>query len=186
MQKPWTIATVGKGRREILSNTSLPSIRKALASSALASCVNSSMSAPAAKPLSLADRIASPLGGMPARWSAMLPSSRSASLEKVLVLVPARSKYSHARLSESVVSFQCLRSMSLSPPRRRGPNLLFLSDVQRLFDIGDDYALGIHDLHLEAGLVLVTRCRRLPRARDIGLVEAELGGDRAARGLEIP
>ena len=55
---------------------------KAIACSALEIVVNSSMSAPAAKPLSLAERMASPLGGIAARWSAMRPSSCSTSRRK--------------------------------------------------------------------------------------------------------
>jgi hypothetical protein len=67
MQKPWIIASVGKGRAATLSNTSLPRRMKAFASSALASVVNSSMSAPAAKPFSFAETIARPLGGIDTR-----------------------------------------------------------------------------------------------------------------------
>src|SRR5258706_8577401 len=111
MQKPWIIATVGKGSAAILSNTSLPRLTNAIASSALFNAVNSSMSAPAAKPLSFAERMARPLGGIDARWSAICPSSRSASLENVLVVVPARSKRSHPRWSASMSSFQCLSSI---------------------------------------------------------------------------
>ncbi len=113
MQKPWIIASVGKGNAAILSKTTLPSVVNAIACSALEIVVNSSMSAPAAKPFSLAERMASPLGGMAARWSAILPSSSSTSVEKVLVAVPARSNHSQARLCASVSSFQCFRSMVL-------------------------------------------------------------------------
>jgi len=111
MQKPCTSATVGKGSASMASKTSLPSTVKAIASSASLSRVNSSMSAPAAKPLSFAERIASPLGGIAARCSATWRSSRSASLENVLVVASARSKASQARLSPSTVSFQCLSSI---------------------------------------------------------------------------
>jgi hypothetical protein len=115
MQKPWIIASVGKGSAAILSKTTLPSVVKAIACSALAIVVNSSMSAPAAKPFSLAERMASPLGGMAARWSATRPSSSSACVENVLVAVSARSNQSHARFCASTSSFQCLKSIVFLP-----------------------------------------------------------------------
>src|SRR5687767_11262833 len=174
MQKPCTIATVGKARRSILSNTSLPSARNAIAASASFNLVNSSMSAPAAKPFSFEERIASPFGGIPARWSAMRSSSRSTSLEKVLVPVPARSKYSHAMLSASRVSFQWLRSIAV-----------LLSYVQRFLHIGHHDAVGVHDVDLEAGLVFVAVGRRLARLGDVGFVEAEARRHRSAGGLEV-
>src|SRR5687768_2433067 len=111
---------------------------------------------------------------MPIKWLAMRSSSRSTSLEKVLVPVPARSKYNHARLSASMVSFQCLRSIAA-----------LLSYVQRLFHVGDDRARGVHDLDLEARLVLVAVGRRLACARDVGLLDAEIRGHRALGGFEV-
>src|SRR4051812_28429671 len=143
MQKPCTSATVGKGSAATWSKTSLPRRVKANASSGSFSRVNSSMSAPAAKPFSLADRMARPVGGMERRWAATCPSSRNASLEKVLVVLPARSNASQASPSASSVSFQWRMSI-----------VLLSSDVQRLLDVGDRDARLVHDFHAEARLVL--------------------------------
>src|SRR5258707_9336576 len=173
MKRRWTNATVGKGSPGFLSNPSWPSRVRAIAWWASFSFVNSSMSAPAAKPLSLADRIARPLGGIVARCSAIFPSSRSASLEKVLVSEPARSNRSHARWSASTSSFQCLSSIG------------FLSSyVERLLDVGDGHALAVHDLDPELRLVLLARLRGRLRLGDALLRNPEARDHRAARGFQ--
>src|SRR5690606_19847791 len=176
MQKPWTSATVGKGSEAMSSKASLPRSTKAHASSASLRRMNSSMSAPAAKPFSLAEWITRPLGGVARRCAAASRSSRRASLEKVFVPLPARSNASQAMPSASSESFQSLSSM------RRLP--LLLPDVQRLLDIGHDRAGLVHDLHAEDRFELVAALG--PRA---GLAHAllrhlEARGDRAPRGLQ--
>ena len=116
MQKPWISATVGKGNASTWSNTTLPSVVNANASSAVLSVVNSSMSAPAAKPFSFADKMARPFGRFVCKCVQTSASSRSASLEKVLVLDSARSNVSHARLSRSMSRRQCFQLlMQLAP-----------------------------------------------------------------------
>src|SRR5215831_833384 len=72
--------------------------------------VNSSTSAPAMKPLSLPERITSPLGGCAESSSSTIPSSASTSCESVLVDAPSLSRTSHASSSASRSTFQCCRT----------------------------------------------------------------------------
>src|SRR3990167_7164478 len=107
MQKPFTIAVVGKGRSRSFCIVSQPSLVNATASSTVAKRVNSLMSAPAMK-FSFAERTTRPLGPAAALASSAAPSSSSASREKVLVDSPCLSNVSQARPWRSLSQRQCL------------------------------------------------------------------------------
>src|SRR6266568_2047985 len=83
------------------------------------------MSAPAMKPLSLPERMTSPLGGALESSRRTARSSSNTSTENVLVAVAALSKTSHAMPSASRSIVQCLRlsfgamSVTEGPPRLR-------------------------------------------------------------------
>src|SRR6185295_13896507 len=78
MQKPFTIAVVGKGRSRSCWNTSQPSLTNSIASAPDLNLVNCSTSAPAMKP-SFAERITSPFGSRAQRkcFAQVLASARS-------------------------------------------------------------------------------------------------------------
>src|SRR5688572_13287495 len=124
MQKPFTIAVVGKGRSRSCWNTSQPSLTKPSASAPDLKRVNSSTSAPAMKP-SFAERMIRPLGFSRLIAASARLSSSSASREKVLADSPCLSKVSQTRPSRSRSQRQCFarifastRSMSVSPLER--------------------------------------------------------------------
>src|SRR5262245_32649290 len=106
MQKPFTIAVVGKGSSRSSWNTSQPSFTNASASCGDLNRVNSSTSAPAMK-LSFPERTTSPLGFSRRIAASARPSSSSASRENVLADSPSLSKVSQARPSRSVCQRQC-------------------------------------------------------------------------------
>src|SRR4051812_26144082 len=116
--------------------------------------------------------MASPRGGIPRKWSATAASSRRTSLEIVLVVLPARSNASQARLSPSTRSFQCLKSI-----------VLLSSDVERLLDIGDGDALRVHDVDAELRLVLLAVRREAARLGHLRLRQLEPRRHRPAGGL---
>src|SRR5256885_7798279 len=106
MQKPLTIAGVGKGSSDNSWNTSQPSFTNAIASCGDLKRVNSSTSAPAMK-LSFAERMTSPFGRSAPIARRAPRSSSSAWREKVLADSAALSKVSHARRSRSISQRQC-------------------------------------------------------------------------------
>ena len=118
MQKPFTRAVVGKGRRESLSNTSQPKRVNPSASSASLKRVNSSTSAPATKP-SLAERMIRPVGRAAAISSSAAASSSSASREKVLVDSPCLSNVSQTSPCASLSQRKCF--ITAPPPASRRP-----------------------------------------------------------------
>src|SRR3954452_7626802 len=106
MQKPFTIAVVGKGSSRSSWNTSQPSFTNASASCGDLKRVNSATSAPAMK-LSLPERTMSPFGFSTRIAPSARPSSSSAWREKVLADSPSLSKVSQASPSRSVSQRQC-------------------------------------------------------------------------------
>src|SRR5205085_6676081 len=106
MQKPFTIAVVGKGSSESSWNTSQPSLTNAIASCGDLKRVNSSTSAPAMK-LSFAERMTRPFGCAAPIARSAPRSSSSAWREKVLADSPCLSKVSQARRSRSISQRQC-------------------------------------------------------------------------------
>src|SRR4051794_40692750 len=106
MQKPLTIAVVGKGRSESSWNTSQPSLTNVIASCGDLKRVNSSTSAPAMK-FSFAERMMRPRGFSAATARSEARSSSSAWREKVLADSPCLSKVSHTRPSRSFSQRQC-------------------------------------------------------------------------------
>src|SRR6266705_796027 len=120
MQKPFTRASVGKGRASSLLNAFQPRLTICMASSASLIFVNSPTSAPAMNPDSLAERMMSARGCSACSSSRTRSNSSIASAESVLVEAPSLSKDSHARWSRSVSSFQCLYAVIICHPRLRG------------------------------------------------------------------
>src|SRR2546430_5025103 len=106
MQKPLTIAVVGKGSSESSWNTSQPSLTNAIASCGDLKRVNSSTSAPAMKP-SFAERMIKPFGFSAPIARSAPRSSSSAWREKVLADSPCLSKVSHTSPSRSFSQRQC-------------------------------------------------------------------------------
>src|SRR5436853_6724846 len=106
MQKPFTIAVLGKGRLESSWNTSQPSFTKTIASCGDLKRVNSSTSAPAMK-LSFAERMMRPRGFSAAIARSEARSSSSAWRENVLADSPCLSKVSQTRPSRSFSQRQC-------------------------------------------------------------------------------
>ena len=106
MQKPFTSASVGKGRAASLLYRSQPRFTMRIASSASLILVNSSTSAPATNPDSFAERMTSPRGFCPASSSTMPSSSAITSAESTFVEAPALSIESQTIPSPSVSSFQ--------------------------------------------------------------------------------
>src|SRR2546423_7847655 len=106
MQKPFTMAVVGKGSSESSWNTSQPSLTNAIASAGDLKRVNSSTSAPAMK-LSFAERMTSPFGRSAPMARRAARRSSSAWREKVLADSPSLSKVSQARRSRSISQRQC-------------------------------------------------------------------------------
>ena len=96
MQKPFTMAVVGKGRSRSFWKMSHPARTKASASAGEANFVNCSTSAPAMNE-ALAERTIMPLGDKDAIASSAVDNSLSASREKVLVDSPCLSKVSQTR-----------------------------------------------------------------------------------------
>src|SRR5437764_90014 len=109
MQKPFTIAVVGKGSSESSWNTSQPSFTNVIASCGDLKRVNSSTSAPAMK-LSFAERMMRPRGFPAAMARSELRNSSSAWREKVLADSPCLSKVSQMRPSLSFSQRQCFAS----------------------------------------------------------------------------
>src|SRR5919197_1306152 len=123
MQKPLTIAVVGKGSSDNSWNTSQPRRTKFIASCGDLKRVNSSTSAPAMK-LSFADRMTRPLGCAAPIARSAPRSSSSAWREKVFADSPCLSKVSHASRSRSISQRQCFSSTcgsmrSIAPPLER-------------------------------------------------------------------
>src|SRR2546428_11643130 len=120
MQKPLTIAVVGKGSSESSWNTSQPSLTNAIASCGDLKRVNSSTSAPAMKP-SFAERMIKPFGlSAPIARSAPRSSS-AAGRKKVSADSPCWSKVSRPRPSRSFSQRRCFASTcgsmrSIAPP----------------------------------------------------------------------
>src|SRR5437868_8035001 len=106
MQKPFTIAVLGKGSSESSWNTSQPSFTKVIASCGDLKRLNSSMSAPAMK-LSFAERMMRPRGFSAAIARSEARNSSSAWREKVLADSPCLSKVSQTRPSRSFSQRQC-------------------------------------------------------------------------------
>src|SRR5437764_643646 len=120
MQKPFTIAVVGKGSSESSWNTSQPSLTNAIASCGDLKRVNSSTSAPAMK-LSFAERMTRPFGCAAPSARSAPRSSSSAWREKVLADSPCLSKVSQASRTRSISQRQCFSSTcgsmrSIAPP----------------------------------------------------------------------
>jgi len=107
MQKPFTIAVVGKGRSRIFCVMSQPLRVNASASSASLKRTNSLTSAPAMK-LSLPERRIRPFGFVAAISSSTSSSSSIASRENVFADSPCRSKVSQVRRCASCSWRQCL------------------------------------------------------------------------------
>src|SRR6185436_8371315 len=125
MQKPFTIAVVGKGRSRSCWSTSQPSLTKASASAPDLNCVNCSTSAPAMKP-SFAERITRPFGLSALMASSARDSSSSASRENVLADSPCLSKVSQTSPFASRCQRKCLAQVVarlLSSPRSMVPPL---------------------------------------------------------------
>src|SRR5512138_295646 len=106
MQKPFTIAVVGKGSSRSSWNTSQPSFTNPSASCGDLKRVNSTTSAPAMK-LSLPEHTTRPFGFSTRIAASARPSSSSASRENVLADSPSLSKVSQASPSRSVSQRQC-------------------------------------------------------------------------------
>ena len=107
MQKPFTIAVLGKGRSWSFWKTSQPARTNDRASAGVAKRVNASTSAPAMND-ALAERTMRPLGESALIASKAADSSSSASREKVLVDSFCLSKVSHTRPCASCSKRQCL------------------------------------------------------------------------------
>src|SRR6185503_15440659 len=123
MQKPFTIAVVGKGRSRSCWSTSQPSLTKASASAPDLNWVNCSTSAPAMKP-SLAERITRPFGLSVLIASSARDSSSSASRENVLADSPCLSKVSQTSPFASRSQRKCFAQVlasarSMVPPLQR-------------------------------------------------------------------
>src|SRR4051812_10254236 len=161
MQKPFTIAVVGKGSSESSWNTSQPRRTKLIASCGFLKRVNSSTSAPAMKP-SFAERMMRPFGRSAAMARSVTRSSSSAWRENVLADSPCLSKVSQASLSLSTSQRQCLASTvgsarSIFSPLQRfdqhrsakpaadadgGHAFLLAGALQRLEQVQDDARAG--------------------------------------------
>ncbi len=115
MQKPWIAATVGKGSSAIRWKTCWPRRMASLTLPLASNSANSLMSAPAMKPLALAERITMPFGGSSARRSSTLSSSISTACAKVLTELPARSNDSTMTPSSRCSSFQCCKRRPSRP-----------------------------------------------------------------------
>src|SRR6185503_3912281 len=123
MQKPLTMAVVGKGRSCSFWNVSQPRRVNEIASSAPLKLANSWMSAPPMK-LSFAERMIRPLGRAAAISSSSTDSSFSASRENVLADSPCLSKVSQTSPSASRVQRKCFAQVlasarSMVPPLQR-------------------------------------------------------------------
>src|SRR5262252_1393281 len=111
MQKPSTSASVGNGSAASLLYRSQPRFTMRKASSTSLILVNSSTSAPAMNPDSLAETTINPRGFCAASPSTMPSSSAITSAESTLVELPALSNDSQTRSSASVASLQFRYSM---------------------------------------------------------------------------
>src|SRR6516165_3168796 len=100
-------ATTGTESRSRRSTTACASVRRLPTAAASVMVRNSPMSAPAMKPLFLAERSTTPLGSSRVICASTSLSSRRTSSLMVLALAPALSKMSQAMPSSSRASFQC-------------------------------------------------------------------------------
>ncbi len=115
MQKPWIAATVGQGNSAMRWKACCPRRIESTIVPFSSKAWNSRMSAPAMKPLALAERITRPLGGSSAMRSTSASSSISTSCENVLTDSPARSKDSTTTPSGRASACQWLKRRPSSP-----------------------------------------------------------------------
>src|SRR5215831_15060362 len=152
MQKPFTSASVGKGRAASLLYRSQPRFTMRIASSASLILVNSSTSAPATNPDSFAERTTSPRGFCPESSSTMPSSSAITSAESTFAEASALSIESQTIPSLSVSSFQLryASAMNLHRPHQQRPPPAFGDGGRRRAGLGVGRLEGVQQVEHDA------------------------------------